>query len=380
MAATPIMNEYANRTAVAVRRWNTTMSIPDDADDERLTLMIRSALIRAAQEAEKYAGGPFYPDDHSWSHSGFRGLTIKRIREEVELSRDKMAPAQEEWGIVAHVAVDGLWFYVPFAIDLDESAARNIVLRLEGSEDALVETDMLSSIFGGKEFKISIATANWSVLREQALEASLMLDEAMIFRRPVIWDLLRAAMSDLPPVPFTPFDIEEFSTRFAKSCRYDTNMIQTNKNIVESFCKAKIEPMTAEWSEWHPCAIDLLNSIGPAQPMDGISIILNFVVEEPVAGGDLTSEGGETLRRWAPVSYHNMIVAYGLHPVSAAHLLDLVRRDPDPFYDLPDEDLRRYTLVGASAIQDTMLSKLRVSATGRTDAYEAVAAVPLIAS
>lgn len=378
MAATPIMLEYAERTAGAVRRWNTTMSIPEDADDDRLTLMIRSALVRASQEAAKYSGGPFYPDDHSWSHTGFRGLTIKRIREEVELSKDKMAPAQEEWGIVAHVAGDGIWFYVPFAIDLDEAAARNIVQRLEGSEAAIVEVDILSSVFGGKEFEITIAAANWSVLREHALDASLMLDEAMAFRRPVIWDLLRASMSDLPPSELPPFELDEFFSRFAKSSRYDTNLMETNKNIVESFCAAKVEPMTPAWGEWHPCAIDLLNSIGPARAMDGISIILNFVVEEPVAGVDITSEGGEIMRRWAPVAYHNLIVAYGLDPVNAAHILDLVRSDPDPFYDLPDEDVRRYSLVGASAIQDTMLSKMRVSTIGRTDAYNAVAAVPLV--
>ena len=115
--------------------------------------------------------------------------------------------------------------------------------------------------------------------------------------------------------------------------------------------------------------IDLLSSIGTPMPMDGISVILNFAVEEPVAG----SRGD-----WAPVGYHNLVVAYGLEPLNAIHVLDFVRRNPTAFYDLPPEDARRHVLVGASAIQDTMLSALRVSAYGRTDAYERMVAAGVV--
>lgn len=368
MPITPLLMEYAKRTDDTVRRWDTTLNIPEDADDKRAASMIRSALIRAAANASKFNGGPYYHDDHSWSHEGIRGITRDRIREEVAISRDKMAPAPEEWGIMARVISDGMFFDIPIAIDLDADSARNILNRIEGMEEVFVDIESLGRCFPGEDFKIFFHTDNWGKLREFALEGFILMDEALDFRRPVVWDLLRARLSELPCEPLNPFSEEEFFTRFAKSSRFDPSLMRASCNMVEDVARLHVNELTPEWGEWHPAIIDLLNTIGAARRMDGISIILNFVLQEPKAEQDYEREDPRI--DWQSVGYHNLIVAYGLHPLAAIYLLDFVKKNPTAFYDLPSSDDRRYVLVGASAIQDTMLSAMRVSSHGRTDAYD----------
>lgn len=376
MTVSPVLMDYAKRTADSVRRWNATLSIPEDADDIRAATMIRSAIIRASQSASQFQGGPFYNDDNSWSHNGLRGLSRARIREEVEISRDKMAPAPEEWGIMARVLIEDSFFDIPLVIDLDPDSARNIADRMEGHEDRFVDVEMIGRSFPGEDFKVFLHADNWGKLREIALGGFLTMDEAMDFRRPVVWDLFRAQLADLPMEPLTPFSEEEFFTRFAKSSRFDASLMNSNREMVETLAKIHVEPMTPAWGEWHPAIIDVLNSIGAAQPMDGISVILNFVVQEPAAE-DGRDEDGEAVERWLTTGYHNVVVAYGLHPLTAIHVLDFVRRNPTAFYDLPPGVDRRHVLVGASAIQDTMISSLRVSTYGRTDAYDRMVEAPL---
>lgn len=377
MTVSPVLLDYANRTTATVARWKTSLSVPQDADDARAASLIRGALLRAAQEASKFDGGRFYNDDNSWSHNGMRGLTRARIRDEVEISRDKMASAPEEWGIMARVEVGDVYFDIPIVIDLDESAARNVLDRLEGHAAYLVDVDLVGRAFPGEQFGIRLHADNWGHLRDLALDGFLTMEEAMDFRRPVVWDLIRASLADQAPEPFTPFSEEEFYTRFAKSSRFDTSLMESNREMVESIAKINVEPLSAAWGEWHPAVIDVLNSIGAPQPMDGISIILNFVVQEPLLSPDRDEEG-EALDSWGPVGYHNVIVAYGLHPLSAIHVLEIVKRNVTAFYDLPAAAAKRHVLVGVSAIQDTMLSSLRVSTYGRTDAYDRIVEVPII--
>jgi hypothetical protein len=377
MTVSPVLQDYANRTELAVRRWNTTLSVPKDADDARAASLIRGALMRAAQNAAKFDLSHVYNDDNSWSHNGVRGLSRSRIVEEVRLSRDKMAPASEEWGIMARVEFEDGFFDVPVAVDLDEAAARNIVSRLDGLAARFVNVDMISASLPGENFGVRLHADNWAHLRELALEGFLTMDEAMDFRRPVVWDLTRARMADLPPEPLTPFSEEEFYTRFAKSSRFDTTLMRSNRDLIESISRINVEPFTPGWGEWHPAVIDVLNSIGQPQQMDGISIILNFVVEEPLSNPPLDDEGFAE-DAWGPVGYHNMIVCYGLHPLSAIHILDLVKRNATAFYEIPPQDEKRHVLIGVSAIQDTMLSAMRVSVHGRTDAYDRIAEVPLV--
>ena len=377
MTVSPVLLDYANRTAATVGRWKVGLSVPLDADDARAASLIRGALVRAAQEAAKYEPVPFYNDDNSWSHNGMRGLSRARIREEVEISRDKMAPAPEEWGIMARVELDDLYFDIPIAIDLDESAARNVLDRLEGMAAYLVDIDQVGRSFPGEEFGVRLHADNWGRLRDLALDGFITMDEAMDFRRPVVWDLIRAQLADLPPEPFTPFSEEEFYTRFAKSSRFDWSLMESNRQLVESIAKINVEPLTPAWGEWHPAVIDVLNAIGAPQAMDGISIILNFVVQEPLAI-PVRDDEGEALDSWGPVGYHNLIVGYGLHPLSAIHVLEIVKRNVTAFYDLPASPGKRHVLIGVSAIQDTMISSMRVSTHGRTDAYDRLVEVPII--
>jgi hypothetical protein len=377
MTVSAVLMGYANRTAQTVRRWSTTLTVPEDADDQRAASLIRGALMRAAKTAAQFPGGPYYNDDHSWSHDGIRGLTHARIVEEVEISKNKMAGSPEEWGVMARVVVEGDFFDVPIAIDLAPDTARIVLSHMEGAESRYVDVDALGRAFPGESFRIGLYAANWGQARDMAAEGFLGMDDAMMFRRPVVWDLLRAQLADLPPEPLTNFSEEEFYTRFAKSSRFDSSLMHSNREMVESLARMEVEPMTPSWGEWHPAIIDVLNSIGAAQPMDGISVILNLVVEEPAAR-IVRDEEGFAVDRWIPVGYHNVIVGYGLHPLSAGHVLDIVRRNPTAFYDLPPSDARRYVLVGASAIQDTMLSMLRVSTFGRTEAYERMTEMPMV--
>lgn len=378
MTVSPVLMDYVQRTADSVRRWGTTLSVPEDADDVRAASQIRSALVRASQAAAQFQGGPFYNDDNSWSHNGMRGLTRSRIRDEVEISRDRMAPAPEEWGILARVLLGENFFDIPLVIDLDPDSARNIVERMEGHEERFVDVDLLARVFPGEDFRIFLHADNWGKLREYALAGFLTMDEAMDFRRPVVWDLFRAQLADLPPEALTPFSEEEFYTRFAKSSRFDASLMNSNREMVEAIAKIHVEPLTPAWGEWHPAIIDVLNSIGAAQAMDGISIILNFAVEEPTLE-PRRDQDGEALDSWQAVGYHNVIVGYGLHPLSAIHVLEFVRRNPTAFYHLPPGVDRRHVLVGASAIQDTMISSMRVSTFGRTDAYERMVEAPIAA-
>jgi len=372
MTVSSVLMDYAKRTDQTVRRWETRLSIPEDADDARAASLIRGALIRAAQSAAKFAGGPYYNDDNSWAHDGMRGLTRARITEEVLIAQDKMAASPEDWGILARVTCGEVFFDVPIALDLAPDTARIIVGRIEGHEARFVDVEAIGRSFPGEDFNVRFLASNWGQLRDLASQGILAMDEAMDFRRPVVWDLLRADLADLPPEPLPPFSEEEFYTRFAKSSRFDASLMNSNRAMVESLAGIHAEPLTPAWGEWHPAIVDVLNSIGAAQAMDGIAVILNFVVEEPAAHPP-RDEDGDPLERWIPVGYHNVVVCYGLHPLTASAVLGIVRRNPTAFYDLPPGETRRHVLVGASAIQDTMLSALRVSTYGRTQAYERMA-------
>lgn len=356
---------YVKRAGETVRRWDTALNVPHDADDVRAASMIRSAMISAAAVASSREIGPFYPDDNSWSYNGIRGLTRERISEEVEIAEDNMAKAPEEWGIIARVSVGDVSFFVPIAIDLGESVATNIMARMIGHESVYVDVDAVARAFPvGDELTVQFIADNWGQLRDVARSGDLAMDVAMDFRRPVVWDLLRARLSELPPEPLHPFSAEEFYAHYARSARYDNSLMRSTRSMVSSVAKVKSEPLTPAWGEWFPAITDMLSMIGKAQPMDGISIILNFYVEEPLVDGT----------GWAPVGYHNTAVCYGLHPLTAINVLDLVREEPGYFFDMPETEHQRYVLAGVSAIHDSMLSSLRVSLTGRTDAYDVMVA------
>lgn len=371
MAVSPVLMDYVSRTVDAVRRWNTSLSVPEDADDERAAEMIRGALVRASKVASQFDGGDFYHDDSSWSHLGMRGISRARIIEEVEISKDKMAPAPEEWGIMARVICDDFFFDIPLIIDLDADAARNILDRMEGHAARFVDVDMIGALFPGEKFDVLLHADNWGQLRELALNGFLTMTEALAFRRPVVWDLFRAQLSEQSPGDLPAFSEEEFYTRFAKSSRFDESFMHSNREMVESVARISVPALSPAWGEWHPAVIDLLNSIGAPQPMEGISVTLNFAVKEPALNPG-RDEDGDPIETWHAVGFHNVIVAYGLSPLNAFYLLEFVRRNPVAFYEMPESEERRYVLMGASAIQDTMLSAQRVSCMGRTDAYDRI--------
>lgn len=365
------MTGYVRAATETARRWKVALSVPADADDARAASMIRSAMISTAAAAAAFDAGPFYPDDHSWSYGGIRGLTRARISEEVAIANDSLAKAPEEWGIVARVTTGEFFFYVPLVIDLDESAARNILARMVGDEDVFVDVDAIGRVFRSPDgMTVELIADNWGELRDIARDGALPLDVAMDFRRPVVWDLLRARLAELPAEPLHPFSTEEYYSRYAMSTRYDGALMRSMRSRAPSVAKVKADALSPEWGEWFPAITDMLNVIGTAKAMDGISIILNFYVEEPAAEGD----------GWLPVGYHNVAVCFGLHPLTAIHVLELVRSEPGHFFDLPETEQQRYVLAGVSAIQDSMLSSLRVSLFGRTDAYEAMVASEAVAS
>lgn len=362
-------------TAVACKRWKVDLNVPEDADIDRAGTIIRSALMRAAKNAAAFAEGPFYPDDHSWTVGGIRGVTLARMIEEAKLAKDKMGVSVEEWGIMARVSEGNLSFDVPVAVDLDQDSSENILALMRGREAEFVDIEALSSLFEDRPFGVRLHAGNWTSLREEADALDLTIDRSIHFRRPVTWDLMRAELSGLPIEPLPPFNAEEFYSRYAKSARYDANLMESNRALVESLAKMTVSPKGLKWQEWHPAVIDLLNSIGRPAEMDGISILLNFVVEEPAAVQppkylDTDHPDHTPYETWHAVGFHNMVVCYGMHPLTAGFMLKLVREDPLPFYDLPPEKKRRFRLLGASAIQDASLFEHRASLNGRTQAYD----------
>ena len=360
------MRSYVAGAAETARRWSVPLSIPADADDSRAASMIRAALLNAADAAAVHPGSAFYPDDHEWSHGGIRGLTRARVEQEMVVARDPLAQAPEEWGIAARVVAGQVCFDVPIAMDLDQTAALNIMALMEGRESVFVDVQGIAAAFPSDSMKVGLWAANWGTMREEGLLGTLAMDVAMDFRRPAVWDLLRARLSELAPEPLPVFTPEDFYARFARSTRYDGTLMRSTRAMVRGVAKSKCEPMTTAWAEWFPTVRDMLGMIGDAQPMSGMSVVLNFVVEEPLAD---SSESA-----WKAVGYHNVAVACGLHPLSAIRVLDLVLDDPDPFHDLPSSGDLRHVLAGASVIQDSMLSTLRVSLSGRTSAYDMMAA------
>ena len=232
MPVSTTMTDYIGQTARAVQRWKTTLSVPADADDARAATLIRGAMMRAAREAAAFDDPGIYNDDHGWSHNGMRGITRARIREEVEVSRDRMAPAPEEWGIMARVSCGDVFFDVPIAMDLDESAARNVLERMEGMEARFVDVDAVAQALPNDDIQVFFHADNWGRLREIALNGFLTMEEALDFRRPVVWDLMRARLAELPVPELPPFALEEFHTRHARSARYDASLMRSTRGMV----------------------------------------------------------------------------------------------------------------------------------------------------
>lgn len=370
MSISSSMKDFVTRTAQAVYRWQVKLDINDNDTDETAGEKIINAIKIAAKKASEFSEGPFYYDDHPWTNNGIRGLTHERMKEEVLLAQDKMIAAQEEWGIMARVSCEDDFFDIPIALDIDEPATRNILERMKGMEATFVNVELVGDLFPGKDFTIQFHADNWCKLREISNSGVLPLDSAMFFRRPVVWDLFRAEFSELEFGSLPEFTEDEFYARLGKSSRFDQSLIESSKNSVLSLSEIAPKPMSIEWGRWFPVILDLINLIGKPRPMDGISILLNFLVEEPVDG--VRDEEGDLVEKWSTVALHNMIVCYGLHPLAAPHILEFVRKNPMDFYDLPETENRRYVLAGASAIHDSMLSVMRASTVGRLPVYEKI--------
>lgn len=353
---------YAKQAEKELLRWGVVLDFPDDAPLSTRVDILRSSVMVASEKALSFPLPDFYPDDHGWNQSGIRGLSRARMIEDSK--PDPYASSGEEWGICARVVCSGTIFDVPIAIDLDEESCRRFMERMDGLESIFVDIPRVIDALGASDVEIQLHCGNWAAMREISNKTDLSLADAIIFRRPAIWDLMRARESGLGAEPLRRFDEEEFHTRLLRSARFDEVRMHSNKAMLRSLSSMRFDFMSHKWVSWFPTVIETMQSIGAPGSFEGMSVLLNFVVEEP---------GAEETASWVPVASHNLIVAYGLHPLSAAPLLDLVRSDPTPFYDLPEQPLKRYRLLGASVIQDTMLSSFGASANGRTDAYDIMA-------
>jgi hypothetical protein len=158
-------------------------------------------------------------------------------------------------------------------------------------------------------------------------------------------------------------DIAEMTGSDSVEIRAHADSWSYMKNLAKdlSLDKWSPEPFSTEWASWFPQITDLLHAIGSPRAMTGMSVVLHFQVEE---------ENGFD---WEAVNARSVVVACGLDPVQAFALLEYVRMDPHPFYDLPDGDEKRFTLIATSAMPDAMLASCRITSSGRSAAYDRLA-------
>lgn len=370
------LQSYVAIASEVCARWGVKFQVPADADDDRAASIIRSSLMRAGKAAAASVPAPFYWDDNRWMHDGIRGITRDLIDREQEIAGNPVAESTDEWGIMARVSDGESGFDIPIAMDLDPDSTRNILDLLDGMEEALVDLEALGELVDG-EFTVTLHAGNWASLRDLQAEQSLPMLDALVFRRPATWDIVRARLSGLPPEDLPEFQEEAFYSRLARSVRFDPGLMSSQRKMADRLPSLEVKPGTPKWGEWFPSVADLLRSIGDPVPMDGMSVMLNFVVEEPLAEQpetylDPDHPDHSPFADWEVVGHHNLVVGAGLHPLTAVHLYDVVVENPLPFYDLEDDADRRYRLIGASIIQDSMLSMVRATLNGRGPAYDAM--------
>lgn len=355
-----VMSRYESSLLAAAsqasKRWGVALpESPNSVKAACLTALKRSISVACSQGFE-----PTYPDDHSWSSIGLRGLTVARLKKDEEpTGLDK---AGEDWGVFAIAKGMGMQILVPIAADLSEDAARYVRGIVDGNKERFLDLEDLPSVFlaadpsvgdGQQEIEVSIGCALWDDVRDLSQMSDLPLSKAVFFRRPVSWDILRARMSGAACPPLPRFVEEEFVSRRDRSMRFDAASAEATRSLLSSAAKRTVDLDTPSGRNWVALVVDGLGSLGLGKPLEGLSVLIRLRA--------LSREHG-------PAGLRTVCVAYGLDPVQASYLGEIVAENPDAFHMLGLEADRAFTAVSVMVVPDMSLGGLSATSDGRAGA------------
>ena len=341
----------------ACLRWDVVVqSVEGSVTDQAQA--VREALCSAANVASMSEAPLTYAGDTPGLVGSLPGLTLESLRADIVEGGNY----GDEWGICFRVVAGDVSFDVPLVFGLDEDSATSIVAELDGREHEFVCVEDIADMAEVESISVSAHADSWRYMKGLSRDLSLDLVNALPYRRPGAWDLLRGEMTGMIPRTLPRWSEDDFQSRFLLSVRYDMDNMAESRQMLKLYAAWNPEPFSVEWSSWFPQVTDLLHAIGTPRPMSGMSVVMHFSVEE---------ENGFD---WEVVNARSVVVACGLDPVQAHALLQYVRLDPHHFYDLPDEGEKRFTLIATSAIPDAMLASTRVTSSGRSGAYDRLAA------
>ncbi len=374
--------ELLENTRQIVKRWGVSMpETPKDAERA-----IKIALREASTVAGKSRFECIYPEDHNWIGAGMRGVNLTRLRDDSVHSGTESA--SDQWGVAAAITGFERAIIVPIAYDLSPETAAEVVRRIDGHEAVYLDLSEVSGVLGDddagqgdEEIEVRIFGANWSEIRDLAANNScLPLVEAVHFRRPVAWDLLRARMSgaDCPPLP--AFVDAEFERKFNLSIRHDRREAEGTIEMLRLISEQNLDLSTADGMDWFAVMTDCLLSLGKGHVFEGLSVVIHFEARTLAEGEDPHLPAD--FARYEVRGLRNVCIAYGLDPVQASFLEDLAQADPLLLVDFSDEEGSLVPLA-VSVVPDMHLSRIRATISGRdAESYEkimAASAEPLAA-
>ena len=341
----------------ACTRWDVPIPTVDGSTVEQ-AVAVRDALQKAAAAAAESEVPLTYAGDTPALVGSLPGLTLQSLRDDIVEGGNY----GDEWGICFRVVAGDIEFDVPLVFGLDEDSAGSILAEIDGREHEFVCIEDIAQMAEADAVTVKSHADSWRYMKSLSRDLSLDLVNALPYRRPGAWDLLRGEMTQIIPKTLPTWSEDDFQARFLLSVRYDMDTMAESRAMLALYADWTPEPFSSEWSAWFPQVTDLLHAIGTPRPIVGLSVVMHFSVEE---------ENGFD---WEAVNARTVVVACGLDPVQAHALLEYVRMDPHHFYDLPDEDEKRFTLIATSVIPDAMLASVRVTSSGRSDAYDKLAA------
>lgn len=341
-------------TTKVVKRWG--VEFPEAPVN--LKRAVVAALKQAIIVARSTPFFPVYPNDHSWSSTGLRPLTLDRLKhDERETLLEKSG---EEWGVFALAEGFGNAFVIPIAADLSEETARAVSEIIEKDISYYIDAENLPSVLSRfpdetdideGEIELTICSGLWENVRELSIKGNLSLSEAVFFRRPTSWDILRAKLSGALCPQFPEFSESDFLMRKNRSVKFNRLWSESTKKILDIASTMQVDLNTPDGKNWFTMVVNGLNSLGLGKPIDGISVIMSFFVHDEVEG---------------PSGIRNLCIGFGLDPVQASYLFDLVTEDPWAFHDLDELEGKRFDFIEASVIPDMFLSAFNATSAGRS--------------
>ena len=347
---------YIDLAKQACSRWGVTVTV-DEGSVQNMALSVRTALQNAATIVSQSEAPLTYAGDTPGLVGSLPGLTLESLQNDIL----ENANFGDEWGICFRITAGDVIFDVPLIFGIDEDSAKSVLTQIDGREYEFLCMDDIADLLNEDNFEIQAHADSWRHMKGLAKNNAVDLETAIAYRRPGAWDLFRGELTGMIPKSLPAWNEDDFQARYLLSVRYDLDTMAESRQMLALYASWNPEPFTSEWYAWFPQVTDLLHAIGTPRPITGMSVVMHFEVEEP-SGYD-----------WTSVNVRNVIVACGLDPVQAYSLLEYVQMDADPFYDLPETEEKRFTFMGATAVPDAMLASLRVTSSGRSEAYDRLA-------